>query len=142
MMAWKDVDGTGEQSTHEDTVALIVQAAEDKGFDPSKVTQLLGIEPTGVVRAGDVLRSGGRSRFDSWTYEEPVGDSCGEALGTLMDRISPHVESLRSFSERAGATVLALCLVDVNNWWGEEFGPDLLRQLAAAGAALEVHRLR
>jgi hypothetical protein len=37
--------------------------------DPRNVTTILGIEPTSVVRKGDVLPSGGTSRINSWAVE-------------------------------------------------------------------------
>ena len=37
--------------------------------DPDDVTNILGINPTSVVRKGDLLPSGGASRINSWASE-------------------------------------------------------------------------
>ena len=107
---------------------------------PSKITALLGIEPSRTWVAGDPVQNTTLKRQDNrWILDSPV-DSAAP--------LSKHLESILSFASPAvgrfrmlpsGAKVQIFCAVyDYERAVVLEFTKDIITQLAAVGAGLGI----
>ncbi|MCC7266561.1 MAG: DUF4279 domain-containing protein [Caulobacteraceae bacterium] len=85
------------------------------GFDgdPQTVTDILDIQPTSVVRVGDVTRSGRRAQFNGWWLEAHAerltgGADHDNAVKVLVRAVRGHAKAFQALRERVRPTEVTL----------------------------------
>lgn len=114
-------------------------------FDPCKVTEVMGVEPTEAYRKGEVVphRSSRTRPTSYWGLETECGPDCSldEHVARLLRRISVDsagVETLRTL----GLTVQVYCGVFGPDDMDLSFSPEVLCKLGRLNFALEVRIYR
>lgn len=85
------------------------------GFDgdPQIVTDILNIQPTSVVRAGDVTRSGRVAKFNGWWLEARADRLTGgadhdAAVKVLVSAVRGRAKAFQSLRERVAPKEVTL----------------------------------
>lgn len=111
-----------------------------ENLDPEEVTRTLGVEPTQVVRAGEVTSAGRLTRKSMWGFEtdppiEGHWPSLEDALTALLQVFEGEVEVIRRLQEQF--KVILWCAHFSSSFdGGPTFSALLLKRLGDFGVEL------
>jgi hypothetical protein len=85
------------------------------GFDadPNRVTDILGLQPTSVVREGQIATSGRPSKFNGWWFETNAdrlvsGREHADALATILNAIRGRAAAFARLREELQPEAVSL----------------------------------
>lgn len=108
-------------------------------LDPAEITHLLGIEPTGCARKGDIYRTAsGRemvARSGSWRFDADVPGNLSTQIGALLSTLPSDPTIWRELTEHYECDVFCgLFMQDGNE--GTELLPEVMSVLSVRGLRL------
>jgi hypothetical protein len=108
-------------------------------LDPDEITRLLGIEPTGLARKGDIHRTAsGRevvARSGSWRLHAGVPGNLNTQIGALLTKLTSDLTIWRELTERYECDVFCgLFMRDGNE--GTELSPQVMSMLSVRNLRL------
>jgi Domain of unknown function (DUF4279) len=141
--------------TVEQRAEFLLRGEHGQDVDLEGITHLIGVAPTKLWRAGEVLRSGRRHRRSIWWWEtDDVADADSEAvIGVVLDTFTPRADAVREACRRWGVAAHVGLAVSMHGEHqteedgsidvivdkpGLSFGRETIERLATLGASFDV----
>jgi hypothetical protein len=114
--------------------------------DPSEITDLLGMQPDRVLRAGEALETPGTqgrviSKFNQWVLHAPISNSpmLEDHIEPLVTRLEPIAVELGQLPSDADREIsIAVYITDTESIPGMHLERALIERIASLGLAIDL----